>query len=113
MAVQLKTNETGKAVEITGNSTVENYLSPSPNEFLVVKGMLLGGTGNTGESRIETDKGKILLVLYHSVQSRFSPSGRTNIVLDPGESIRIITVDRVAQDKTFVGVSVERYGVDA
>lgn len=113
MAVQIQTNETGKATELTGDQTVNGFIDPSPNEYLIVKGMLIGGQGNTGECRIETSEGRLLLVLYNSIQNQIAPAGRTHIDLNPGESIKLLTTGRGPGDKTFFGVSVERQGVES
>lgn len=111
MSTSIVTNETGKSVEVTGNATVTDFITPNAKETLIVKGMLLHGEGNTGTTSLVTSTGRLLLKLYHSNQSAVSPQGRTNIRLSAGETIGYVVEGRNAGNRTFIGISVERENI--
>lgn len=93
-------------VEITGNVTDQVLVSPSdPANQLVIKAITIVCEDQLGEVRVHGEDGKLYLPAYVSVQNRASASGALNIVLPPGESLLLSTIDRGATSRTFVGVS--------
>lgn len=96
----------GKTEEVTGDVDIVSWLSAPPiGKQLIIKGGLIHGEGNAGETHIESsNQAQHLLTLYHANSSNLAPSGEINVIIDEGQGIRIRTQDRAGK-RTFIGIS--------
>ncbi len=96
----------GKSQEITGNADIVDFIpAPVTGKRLLVKGLLIHGEGNNGETHIESsDQSRHLLTLYHANSSNLTPSGEVNLVIPSGQGVRVRTISRNVS-KTFIGIS--------
>jgi hypothetical protein len=92
-----------RSIEYTGNVD-EVFITPSPGNRIIVKGITVHTEGVSGDVRVISGD-TVIMPLYVANTSRVNGSSAMNILLDVDATIDVVAAGRGDANRTFVGIS--------